>query len=48
MLAQVEKQRIPGSTVRWEQDDLATWAPREPVDLIYSNAASSRRSELPQ
>ncbi len=39
MLAQAEKQRVPGSPVRWEQDDLATWAPHEPVDLIYSNAA---------
>ncbi len=39
MLAQAAKERIPGPPVRWERGDLATWTPREPVDLIYSNAA---------
>ena len=39
MLSQAERQQIPGPPVRWEQDDLATWAPLQPMDLIYSNAA---------
>jgi trans-aconitate 2-methyltransferase len=29
----------PGSRVRWQQADIATWRAAAPADLIYSNAA---------
>lgn len=37
--AMLEQARGLGADVEWVQADLATWAPEEPVDLIFANAS---------
>lgn len=37
--AMLEKARATGAPVDWQGADIATWAPPEPVDVIFSNAA---------
>ncbi len=35
----LERARADQPHIRFEQDDIASWAPRQPVDVLYSNAA---------
>lgn len=39
MLATASKSPKPGETIAWQQADIGSWQAKNPVDLIYSNAA---------
>jgi trans-aconitate 2-methyltransferase len=36
--AMLERARTSDADIRWEERDLASWRPKEPCDLLYSNA----------